>query len=151
MITIQLEKFGDCIEDIASKFVAQWEETEMYKDSMPLDPDWEQYAHLAHLGMLQMFVARDDEEAVGYALFMVTNHLHHKDVKVASSDIIYLDPEYRHSSVAFDLLEYSKNSLQEDGVSVLLLNMKSKVPFDSLASKLGYHLEEHMYAQWIGQ
>lgn len=150
MIYIKQEPFHSCIEEMSAKLVDQWKETEMYQDKMPLDPDWDMYGTMEQADLLRTYVVRDAGTLVGYAIYFLSTMPHHKGVRVADSDIVYLDPYYRGGTVATELYNYAETSLRAEGVDVIILRTKTKVPLDTLAERLGYHEEEKSFAKWIG-
>ena len=61
------------------------------RQTIALNPDWEQYALLDQAGILRVFTARDNKELVGYCvLVMISKSIHHKDHTFASTDVIYM-------------------------------------------------------------
>lgn len=150
MITIALEDFADCIEDVASLLTEHWREVAWYKDKMSLSPNWEKYQQLASSESMRIFVARDAGKIVGYSIYFVGHNLHYKNTIVADNDITYIAPEYRHGRTAVDLLNYVNDSLKEGGVSLVSVKMKSDTTFHSLMEKLDYNMMEFNYTKWIG-
>lgn len=150
MIEFSEESLEVFIEESLEHFTAQWLETEMYQDKLVLDPNWDMYYAMESKGMLASFTARDEGNLIGYAVYFLSPHQHHKEHLTADSDIVYLEPSYRGTGIAFDLYSYAESKLKEKGVSVIMLRMKDRIPFEPLANKLGYSKEEIAYAKWIG-
>ncbi len=79
MIKIAHECMANVKEDIKPLLDKHWAETEPNQDTIPLDPDWKEYALLDQMGILHIFTAREGGELVGYCVVMVSKSIHHKD------------------------------------------------------------------------
>ena len=151
MITYQVEKWSDIVMELSEIFDANWEETGHYQDKLNLNPDYDKYAILDENGLLHVVTTRDGEKLVGYFISLVTTHLHYKDTLHAMNDMLYLIKDYRKGRIAINMFKYAEKDLQERGVKVLTLSMKTMQPFDSLCESLGYSNIERVYGKYIGE
>ena len=139
------ECFTNVKEDIKPLLDLHWAETEPNQDTIKLDPDWAEYFRLSEAGVLKIFTARDNERLVGYCVVMVSQSIHHKDHIFAGTDVVYIHPEFRKSSTGLDLIKFAENYCEENGASIMTLNMKTSHPFDSLMLNMGFDLIERVY------
>ena len=76
---------------------------------------------------------------------MISKSIHHKHHIFASTDVIYVKPEYRKSATGSELIIFAEKHCKENNVSLMTLNMKTEYPFDNLMVKLGFNLIERVY------
>lgn len=132
-------------EDIKPLLDKHWAETEPNQDTIPLDPDWNEYALLDQMGILRIFTARKDGALIGYCVVMMSKSIHHKDHLFASTDVIYVKPEFRKSTTGAELIKFAEAHCKENGASLMTLNMKVDFPFDGLMQRMGFNLLERVY------
>lgn len=132
-------------QDIQPLLEKHWLETEPNQETILLNPDWEQYALLDSAGILHIFTARDNGNLVGYLVMMLSKSIHHKDHLFATTDVIYVKPEYRKTHTGADLIKFSESHCKENGASLMTLNMKVEFPFDRLMTTMGFNLLERVY------
>lgn len=149
MITYQEEKYGDVIEELKPLFEAHYTEIALYQDKIALNPDYDTYDRLGD--SLVIYTARDGEELIGYTIFFVKAHLHYKDHLYAMNDILYLDRKHRGGEVALELTSFSEAMLEDMGVSVVIMHMKSYAPFETLMQVQGFEKVEYLYSKYIGK
>jgi len=148
--TYQEESYAQVVDEIQPLIKSHWKEIASCKDKIKLNPNFNMYKTMNELGILRIFTVRDFGKLVGYFIVMCQPHLHYSDHVYAMNDIIYIDPEYRGSTIAFKLLRSVEKRLKKDGVSVLMINMKVYAPFDRLLEKLNFENTERVYSKYIG-
>ncbi len=146
-----LECLPSVKQDILPLIEEHWELVALNKGAIKLNPDWKQYAQLDASGILKMFTARDDGKLVGYFILLVNSSLHYKDHVFAVCDIIFVTPEARKGATGYKLLKYAENWCKENNVSLLNINTKVHMPFDSLLEKTGFNLIERLYSKYLGK
>lgn len=146
-----LECLPSVKKDILPLIEEHWELVALNKGSIKLNPDWEQYAALDSSGILKIFTARDNNKLVGYFILLVNNSLHYKDHVFAVCDIIFVTPEARKGATGYKLLKYAENWCVDNNVSLLNINTKVHMPFDSLLEKTGFKLIERLYSKYLGE
>lgn len=150
-IVYQEEWFDEVVEDIKPLIENHWEEIALNKEKIKLNPDWEIYEALNDIDRLRIFTVRDDGRLVGYNILIINKHLHYKDHVFAVNDLIFIDEAYRGRTVAYRLIKYVEKMLKESGVSVMVMNMKVKSPFDKLLEGCGFTYVERIYSKYIGE
>lgn len=110
-----------------------------------LQPDFDSYYNLEKNDSLICFTARSDERIIGYAIFMIYNHMHHLSIKVAHQDMIYVAPKYRVSGIKF--IRYTEKALKEIGVNVILQAAPKISRLGGVLTRLGYIEMETIYTR----
>lgn len=143
MITFQVEKFSDCYLEAIPLLIQHYEEVATHKKGKPLDPDHGRYQMLENEGMLRIFTARDDGKLVGYFVSMVMPHLHYSSTIYAMNDILYIDPAYRGTTLAYRMFKGAMKDLKENtNTAIVIIHMKVKHQFRGLLTKLGFEQTE---------
>jgi GNAT superfamily N-acetyltransferase len=151
MITYQVEKItDDFIEEVTPLLEEHYKDIAMYQDKIDLNPDWDTYKLIDGDGFVAI-TARDDEKLIGYTAYFIKNNLHYKDHIFAVNDVIYLDKEYRGGTTAVDMLMYTEEVLEDLGVSVATMHMKTFAPFETLMQCLSFDKAEFLYTKYIGK
>lgn len=95
---------------------------------IPLDVDRAAYEAMQDNGTLRIYTARHNGELIGYAIFFVHHNIHYSSSRQAVQDVLYLDPNYRGSMIAWDLIAYTERELARDGVEVIMHHVKHAHP-----------------------
>jgi len=150
MITYQQEFLSKIRQDIEPLLKKHWKEVALHKDKIKLEPHWDGYEAMEQLNVLRVFTARQGPKLVGYFAVSVAPSLHYASHTFAISDVIYVDPDSRHSGVASKLIEFAEGCLKKDGVSVVHINTKAHKPFEPLLVGLGYEKIDLLYGKYLG-
>lgn len=150
-ITYQQELYSDIALEIQPLLVQHHEELDMYKDKVPLAPDWKRYKDMEERGILHVVTVRDDGVLVGYYVTMIVESLHFRFTTYGINDVVLIKPEYRNAGVGLALFRKVEELLKARGVEVMTVNMKVHSPFDSLCEGLGFDYAERLYTKYIGE
>ena len=132
-------------EDFESMFERQRRELGRFGDDYPLNINWGAYQALQKNKQLVAYLCLDDANtAVGYALFIITHHLHY-DLKYAANDVFYLRPECRKGLAGYDFLKMIEKELSRIGINVIIWSVKPNVDYSKLLKRLGYDELETNY------
>lgn len=152
MITYSVEKIEDTLEELKPLLELHHKEGDLHQEFLKLNPAYDQYLKMEQMGMTHFVSARDTEGSlVGYFLSIIHPNLHYKDALYGVCDIVYVDKAYRKTKTGLDMFKFVEEKLKALGVSVLTVNMKTTIPFDSLCLGLGYEYDERMYSKYIGE
>lgn len=113
-----------------------------------LAPDYDNYLKLAEIGMLRVFTAREEDNAlIGYAIFFVRHNLHYKNSLQAVQDILFIHPEKRGFGAKF--IAWCDLQLQLEGVQATYHHVKVRpdLNFSPLLEKQGYQLIDLIYGK----
>lgn len=146
------EIYKDFILDIGSVLRDHYEEVAMYQDKIDLNIDEAVYQVLEDTNKLRIYTWREDDDIIGYNVFVIHQHSHYKDHMFAANDIIYIKPEFRHTKGTPDFMNWCEDHLVDEGISVITYHMKENKPFHTLMKDmLGYDHAEHIYTKYIGK
>ena len=152
MVEFAVEHYTDkLIEELQPLILSHYEEIAEDQDKIELNPDYEIYKGMDSNGLLNTITVRDDGKLVGYFVCVLHKNIHYKDHVFANNDILFLDYKYRKSTVAYRLIQFAEKVLKDLGVSMIMINMKSKHMFDRLLTGLGYKEFEVTFRKYIGE
>lgn len=145
MLTIKPEPFS-VVEQNQHLIVEHWDEvatTEYGK----MDIDWETFNLLDSINKILTIVARYDDEVIGYAIFLIHNHLHAKETLLIDCDAVFMKKSYRKTGLGVDLIEKSQEIIsQKFGQCTILWHVKPHVDFSHRLEKIGYKKYETIYS-----
>ena len=144
-----LESLANGKEDIKPLIEKHWELVALNQGVIKLNPDWEKYAQMDQSGLLRIFTARKNHELVGYCVLVVSQSLHYKDHIFANNDVVFVLPEYREGMTGYKLIKYAEDYCRENNVSLLNINTKVHLPFDSLMLGMNFELIERIYSKYL--
>ena len=128
-----------------------WELVALNQGEIKLNPNWKEYANLDAAGILRIFTARDDGKLVGYFVLMLSESIHYKDHLFATNDVIFVLPDSRAGATGYKLIKFAEEHCRESGVSLMMINTKVHIPFDSLMIGMGFDLIERIYSKFLGK
>lgn len=151
MISIQQEPLEQILgPQLDSLLRAHWEEIALHRDAIALEPDFERYRNLEESGSLVCLTARDGGHLIGYAAWILSQHLHYLNCRTAMNDVIYIAPAYRSTSTAgIRLIRECERRLGEVGVQRILWHVKPQNDWRQILQRLGYCLEEHIMGKLV--
>jgi hypothetical protein len=138
MLSYQVETFDQVVPDIHELIKLHYDEIALHKEAIPLDPDWDRYKNLENLDMLFIATVRDEGKLVGYSVFFITRHMHYNSTLMASNDILYLHPDYRHGMSGIKLIKFSESQLKKLNVTKVLWHIKFQKDFRKILYRMGY-------------
>lgn len=150
MITFQKEPMFPFVHEAMALFKEHYEEIAERTDVIELDPDLDRYKALENAKILEVHTARDGDKLVGYSVWMVVNHLHYKKSVTASSDILYIHPEYRKGLLGYKFLKWTIEEIKTRSPQRILFHMKPFLDYGHLVERLGGHYFEKTYSIVLG-
>lgn len=139
------ETLLESLEEAKPLLQKHWEEIAHYKD-IPLNPDYELYFQLEKIGVLKVFICRNDQyKILGYAVYVVRPNMHYKHSLMAMQDIIYLDPNGRGTGLFF--LKWCDEQLKDMGCQVVFQHIKAAHNFGPALERIGYGLQDLIYSK----
>jgi GNAT superfamily N-acetyltransferase len=125
---IGVERYADVIEDLRPLLGAHHEELALYRDSIPLDPDFETYQKLNDMGLIRAYTVRLGGALIGYAIFsIIARHLHYRH-RWAINDILWIHPDHRNFGIGTELCDVFEEDLRRDGPVVIHIETKDHEP-----------------------
>ena len=144
--TYQVEDPAEFIEALKDILPTHYDELCVTKD-FPLMPDYEAYGRLYVARMLRCITVRDDNELIGYAIFIVHPHLHYRSCVTAFEDIYFLKKEERKGRVGIRLFQFAEGVLKKEGVDRIVMHTKIHMDNSRLFEYLGYKLTDKLYTK----
>lgn len=139
----------DIWDEVQPLLDAHWREIAFYRD-IPLEPRKGVYEGMDKAGMIRVFTARSHGELVGYAAYIITQHMHYASWKVASQDVLFLLPEFRNAGNGAGLILFSERLLANEGVQAVTQHVKDAFDFGPLLRGIGYERMESTYIKRLG-
>lgn len=122
-------------------FEAHWAEVAQDKSWAP-DANWPYYRALEAANMLRIVILCVHGLPVGYFLFVVSESLHYRTHKLASSDMFYMLPQFR-AQYAVRLFRAAEQYAREAGAGKLYIAFKIYKDITPLTKRLGFrHVED---------
>lgn len=150
MITYQLESVTSIRLEGKALLWEHYDEVALYRDAIPLDPDWGKYEYMEQESSLVAVGARDDGRLIGYSVFFLNWHIHYKRSLYAANDVLFLEKAYRtKSSAGIRLIKESEKMLRARGVERILFHVKLDHDFRKILHRLGYFDEEVIVGKLI--
>jgi hypothetical protein len=145
--------------DIQPLLQAHWEEIALYKDKVPLAPDYDLYRKMEGRGALLICMARYEDKIVGYGVYFVHRGMHYMKTLVATNDVIYIEPAERGDSLgaienellASEFIRFAEFKLKMRGVSVINYRIKVDKDWSGLAESEGYPRVEYIHQKYLGE
>lgn len=100
-------------------------------------------------GSFFVLTARVQGKVVGYHGIFITPALHYKDLTVASSDVLFLVPEYRDSPVGGKLMQASTKYSKRLGAKAFLWKAKKGTRLDQLMQKMQVPTQDITYYETL--
>lgn len=117
------------------------------KEGLPiLNMDWRAYIELQRREHLILTTARDTRgRLLGFVMYYIYPHLHHKGFICAACDILAVRVEHRGRGIAQTLMEASEPLLKEHKVRYITHQFRVCYDTAPLFPKMGYKLIEQGY------
>jgi len=122
---------------------------EVVSDSRQLDPIWEVFYEYEKNGNLICFTAKENENLIGYAVFLFVHDLHSRTSRTAYNDAIFLRKEYRKNGTGKMFIEYCDTELGNMNIQLILWHVKPTVDFSGLLKSIGYKHFNTLYAREV--
>lgn len=148
MITVAIESFATTIDEALPLCMEHWEEVPFGKwPEIGLCVNTELYEIAEQLGNLLTIIARDDGKLVGYVLLMGCEMNHHKGMWHASTDVVYVHPEYRgkEKGVFAQMMKLAHEECKSKGVDFLSVAVNPNYDFSGSLEEIGAVCTEKCY------
>jgi len=145
VINLQQETFNEFMADAFPLLVANNAEIDLF--GLPLNMDFAAYQLAEEADILRIYTVRENNRLIGYCVFVITDHAHHKDLRMASQDVIYISPNHR--SCGLRLLRYTEERLKEEGVNGIMQSAPVISRLGPVLERLGYDKMETNYFRRI--
>jgi len=142
MVTFELGR----VDEVMSSCREMFEEHASSAGINNLSVNEEVYASLERAGVLDLFVAMDGDDIIGY--MPVVRSPHHRQGNLALSvDCIFLMKKYRGSNIAYRFIKFAVNHYQN--LSNAILSFPIQETHRRLLERLGFEEEAIMFRKFI--
>lgn len=138
---IEIESFHKWKDEASPLFERHWQEIANYKDTVPLNVDYEYYLGKDADGSLLSITVRKDGALIGYAWFELKRLGHYKHVKCAHNDIIFIDKPHR-GGIGTRLISECEKICYSLGIDKVLWHVKPQHNWSSILLRRGYIEED---------
>jgi len=139
---IAVESWDQIKDEFIALSVDHYREIALNQDKIPLDPDYDKYKSMGDNHSMIFISVRDNGKLIGYAFWMICQHLHYKSTRWAYNDIIYLDPKYRRSGLGLKLIKASEQVMIDAGAKKIAWHVKVTNDWTPILARLGYIKED---------
>lgn len=142
--------FPNLINEMLPLLERHWQEVALCDAFGPVDIAEDAYRRAEEGGMLRIYTARRDDNAlVGYAAYFVLPNLHYRSKPVAESDVFFLVPEERQGLAGLRLLQFADKALTAENVAVIINRVKVSHDCGRLFERMGYKHHEKLYLKVV--
>jgi len=144
-VTFQRERIADAWDEALPLMLANHDET----GALPgcdFAPDREKFEKIDELGMIRAFTARINGVLVGYAVFIVSPHLHYRDLVWGVQDVVFVLPAHR-GRAAIRFLRWQDEELAGEGVDLVYRHVEIKHDYSRTLLRMDYHAEEQRFVR----
>lgn len=141
------EKYSDeLVDEMWPLWKKHYDEVAAFKDIL-LDPDLKLYEGCAERNSLRIFTARNEDQLMGYQVFLVLQNSHYKSMTQAVQDILYIDPSMRKGMTGYRFIKWCDTQLASEEVQFVFQHVKAAHDFTGILERLGYKLHEKIMAR----
>lgn len=117
-----------------------------YFAGQKLNIDFENYLRLEDADMLRVYTARNDSNALcGYAVFILSRHMHYKDELMASQTAIFIPKDER--GFGLKLIKWCNEELAKEKVSIVIHRVTKQLNYSPLLLRDGFDFMEVAYVK----
>jgi GNAT superfamily N-acetyltransferase len=133
-------------QEISALVTRYYDTTKAHVRLPPYDFVWSMYRTLQTVDKLLIATARDNEGVlVGVAMYLLTEHPHHRGLEIAECDTLAVDHKHRGQGIGRTLYVVAESMLIELGVKRVLHRYRTVYDETPMFPKMGFTLEEHVY------
>src|SRR6185312_5582126 len=151
MITAQIDSFEQCIPELVEIFPTHWNELALFKDQMPLAPQYDEYVRREREGRLFLATVRWNGKIVGYYTAQVSLGFHYGTTLTGTMDMLYVVPEVRDRGLIVPLMKCVERELRRRGVKVWHSGFKTSKPngLPEIHKMFGFIPADSYSAKWL--
>lgn len=152
MITAQVESFEYALPELERIFPVHHNELGLFKDRMPLAPQYDEYIARERAGRLFLVTVRRNGKIAAYYTAQVAPGFHYKNTLTGTQDMVYVVPDERNRGLSLPLFNRVEKELQRRGVQLWYAGLKTHNPLGMprLLDMLGFQPADTYQAKWIG-
>jgi hypothetical protein len=145
MITFQQEPPEPFAQQAIELFKKHYEEIGERQDVIKLDPDIVRYKQMYKNGSMEIHTVRDNDKLIGYSIWFISNHIHYQKSVTASSDVVYIVPDYRKGILGYKFIKWTTEKIKERNPQRIIFHIKPFLDFGKIVERIGGHYFEKTY------
>lgn len=118
MITAQVEPFQQALPELKPLFERHWQDLALFKDRVPLAPQYDEYVKREHCGALMLATVRCDGKLTAYYTVQIAPGFHYGETLTAHMDLMYIVPEWKGRGLSLPLMRCVERELKRRGAAV---------------------------------
>lgn len=152
MLTTQVESFVGALPELREIFPRHHAELGLFKDRMPLRPQYGEYVERERAGKLFLVTTRKDGQIIAYHTAQVAPGFHYGDTLTGTTDMYYIVPEERGRGVVLPLFRQTERELRRRGAQVWFSGWKTHNPLNmpGVLDALGFEPADTYKTKWLG-
>ena len=152
MITAQIESFEACLPELSPIFPRHWEELGLFRDRMPLAPQYDEYVRRERAGTLALSTVRQNGKIAAYYTSQIAPGFHYGSTLTGTMDMAYVTPAARGRGMALPLFRCVERELKRRGVKIWYSGFKTHNPLGmpQLLDALDFKPADTYRAKWLG-
>lgn len=135
------------IDGAAPLLQEHWEEIARNKAVMVLKPHVQAYRELERTGSLISLGAFVDDQMVGYAVTVVTRHLHYADLTYAQNDVIFVSRKHRTGRAGLALMRETERIATDRGCKLVMWHAKEDTALAAMLPRMGYAVQDIVFSR----
>ena len=136
------ERMEDIVEEMKLLHQAHWNETEMHRHGIALNPDYDAFIRYERAGRYVLFTLKQTTAGCRATAPCTWTKTPIRKRSIATEDTLYLLPEARKGRTAKRFIAYCENSLKSLGVKEINVSVKTVNKAGRFFGMLGYrHVE----------
>lgn len=154
MIEIRTSTYDEMLaqaDELFSLFSEHWDEVALNKQVMVLKPDLQRYEAMGANGNLLVLGAWDGDELVGYSVNFVMQHLHYKDLRICSNDLLFVAQAHRKGRVGLRLIRATEEHARAAGAELMLWHGKPNTALVELMPALDYGVQDIIFSKQLSK
>jgi len=155
MLTAQVERYGEVVEQMVPLYLGHWAEVALdtTRPQAQLAPRYRVYEQRDAAGEVVLVTLRDGGVLCGYFLCFVGPGLHYAYCLTATMDILYVHPAVRGRFGGLRLIRTMQRELRRRGVHRLFAGEKigKSSRLGRLFELCGMRAVETYYSIWLGE
>jgi GNAT superfamily N-acetyltransferase len=137
------ERYDEFVDDLLELLPSHAAEVE----DMDITPNLRAYQIADKQGSMVFWTTRVEERLIGYTTYWIADHPHHMGTTFATSDLLYVIPEWRGTAVPSIQMKTAELWLQDMGVDAIAYSLKAAHDHPELMENQGYHNTERVYTK----
>lgn len=151
MITAQIDSFERSMPELVPLFHQHWIELGLFRDRMPLAPQYAEYVRRERAGSLFLTTVRWDGRIAGYQTVQVAPGLHYGSTLTGHTDLYYIPRSDRGRGLVVPLFRTTERELRRRGVKVWYSGYKTHNPLQmpAVLDAFGFVPSDTLMVKWI--